>query len=774
MSRLMGFFAMAAVALASGLATAATITVTSLLDNNVGCTLRNAIASSNTGTSQGGCTAGGASNTIVFAVNGTIALSGPPLNIIRNSLTIAGNGATATIIDAQDLDHAFDNFDAAPVALSIAWRNLAIRRGNALATGPGAFSSAGAIFVDTLTTASLANCVVNANKAQSSGGAIENRGTLTIANCTFDGNLAAGQGGAIRNIGTLSIAGSTFRNNSSNSGGAIWHSSGTAARALAIVNSTFVGNAATTFGGAIAADDTTSAGGVTLTHATLTGNTAATGGGIYTNNGAAFSVDRAILGANTASSSGPDCATAAGKSLASLNYNVFGTLAGCTVTGTISNNVVTPTLNLGALAGNGGPTQTVALLAGSPAIDIAPTCSSDVDQRGLARPVGPSCDAGAFERQAALALTPASLPAGQVGVTYSQDLTALNGTGPYTFAVTTGAPPPGLALSASGLVSGTPGSAGSFSFTVTVTDTFSGATGAFPYTVGITATSAGLFRSYVSRNGNDANPCTLPAPCRLLPAALVAVKDGGEIWILDSGNFNSGVVLIGKSVTIQAVPGAYGSVVANNADAINVNAAAVEVALKGIAVLNLAGTANTGIRFTQGAQLTLEDTQVFGMATGILATAPNGLLAVVDSTIRDNTGQGLSLQGSLRATIDRTAFIGNGSAGLVAQGGAMARVTASSISGSTTGATAAAAGGTSTQLTLSGSELSGNGTAVSVAAAAGGDLAQVLLDDLTITHNTTGVALSGSGTRTAFTRQNNAFRFNAMDVAGALTPLPAK
>ena len=44
---------------------------------------------------------------------------------------------------------------------------------------------------------------------------------------------------------------------------------------------------------------------------------------------------------------------------------------------------------------------------------------------------------------------------------------------------------------------------------------------------------AQLFRAYVASDGNDANPCTLPAPCRLLPAALGAVADGGKsgCWI---------------------------------------------------------------------------------------------------------------------------------------------------------------------------------------------------------------------------------------------------
>jgi hypothetical protein len=57
----------------------------------------------------------------------------------------------------------------------------------------------------------------------------------------------------------------------------------------------------------------------------------------------------------------------------------------------------------------------------------------------------------------------------------------------------------------------------------------------------------------------DTNNCTVGAPCRLLPAALAAVGSGGEIWILDSANYNTGPVTIGKSVSILAIPGAVGT-----------------------------------------------------------------------------------------------------------------------------------------------------------------------------------------------------------------------
>jgi CSLREA domain-containing protein len=52
---------------------------------------------------------------------------------------------------------------------------------------------------------------------------------------------------------------------------------------------------------------------------------------------------------------------------------------------------------LGPLASNGGPTQTIGLRAGSPAIDLVSSNCATTDQRGVQRPVGGRCDAGAFE-----------------------------------------------------------------------------------------------------------------------------------------------------------------------------------------------------------------------------------------------------------------------------------------------------------------------------------------------------------------------------------------
>ena len=80
-----------------------------------------------------------------------------------------------------------------------------------------------------------------------------------------------------------------------------------------------------------------------------------------------------------------------------------------------------------------------------------------------------------------IAVAPATLPAPTVGVLYSQTITASGGVGTYTFS-STGTLPPGLTLATGGLLSGTPTTAGPFTFSVTATDT-AGCTGSASYSV---------------------------------------------------------------------------------------------------------------------------------------------------------------------------------------------------------------------------------------------------------------------------------------------------
>jgi hypothetical protein len=77
---------------------------------------------------------------------------------------------------------------------------------------------------------------------------------------------------------------------------------------------------------------------------------------------------------------------------------------------------------------------------------------------------------GSGSSAAPLAVTTASLPAGTVGTAYSIALTASGGTPPYAWTLTSGSLPPGLSLTTSGVISGTPAAVGTLSFTVQVSD----------------------------------------------------------------------------------------------------------------------------------------------------------------------------------------------------------------------------------------------------------------------------------------------------------------
>lgn len=135
---------------------------------------------------------------------------------------------------------------------------------------------------------------------------------------------------------------------------------------------------------------------------------------------------------------------------------------------------------LGALADNGGPTETL-LPAGktSDAVDAIPAgnaaCASpSTDQRGVSRPQGPRCDIGAVEvAQSPIVISPLALPSGRVGNHYRVKFTATGGLGaPYlwSLAATSGRLPPGLHLGPHGVLSGTPTKPGRYSIIVSVDD----------------------------------------------------------------------------------------------------------------------------------------------------------------------------------------------------------------------------------------------------------------------------------------------------------------
>jgi hypothetical protein len=84
-----------------------------------------------------------------------------------------------------------------------------------------------------------------------------------------------------------------------------------------------------------------------------------------------------------------------------------------------------------------------------------------------------------------LDISPPTLPNGTVGLAYSQQLTGTGGTAPYAFSVSSGLLPDGLTLTPTGLLAGTPTTAGTFTFTLRVIDS-AGCPGTRPYTITIT------------------------------------------------------------------------------------------------------------------------------------------------------------------------------------------------------------------------------------------------------------------------------------------------
>ena len=216
---------------------------------------------------------------------------------------------------------------------------------------------------------------------------------LTIADSSVSHNLSGGPAGGLWTACATTLTGSTiFSNTTTNNGGGVHiHTSGI----VTVTNSTIYSNTATGVtknGGGIY-----NAGTLTVINSTVAGNsTTANGGGIYTQG--TLHLKNTIL-AN--SPSGGDCYNLTGDTIATNTTNLIET------NGAAGHMCGTPAFTadpvLGPLSNNGGKTQTMALLTGSPAIDTGDnaTCAAapvnNLDQRGIPRPQGDNCDIGAFE-----------------------------------------------------------------------------------------------------------------------------------------------------------------------------------------------------------------------------------------------------------------------------------------------------------------------------------------------------------------------------------------
>jgi len=320
-------------------AQAATYNVTTLTDSGVG-SLRVAIASAN---------ANPGADTITFNLSGNIDLTAN-LPAISEDLTIDALGQNIVINGVSTYRVFYVNVGA---VLTV--RNLDIYYGYSNSSNGGGIYVAGALVAENIT--------FYGNRAASAGGAIYNHyGTVVVLNCEFFSNSLLNPAG---------------------SGGAIYTNQGI----LTVANSTFVGNSADSGGGITNYDGTTR-----LTNSTFSENTAATHGGALYSHAGALHLKNTILADSLAPD---DCHS--DTALASDTRNLIMVNSGC---GTPFSSAEP---ELASLADNGGPTRTLALLPGSPAIDAGSDAVCDaapvssLDQRGVSRPHGAHCDIGAYE-----------------------------------------------------------------------------------------------------------------------------------------------------------------------------------------------------------------------------------------------------------------------------------------------------------------------------------------------------------------------------------------
>jgi predicted outer membrane repeat protein len=296
----------------------------------------------------------------------------------------------------------------------------------------------------------------NATGDGSDGGAIQvdsgTGGTLTVISSTFRNNHAADDGGAIdcnQDSGSvaMNVIGSTFTGNSTtlnnrSQGGAIDLESDSCS--LTMVNSTVTGNTSADLA-AISAEHSTDH--VTLVYSDIVNNTFTPGGppvvlavpktnaqdskdnsgppeppdplqaatlanspaNVFVDTPANLTVFASVI---TSPNGGPNCAGSGGAAMTgvtSLGYN-FADDTSCGLGASTDKQGAGNNPALGALADNGGPTQTLLPQTGSPLIDAiansacqtAPVATGiTTDQRLLARPSPPggACDIGAVEIQ---------------------------------------------------------------------------------------------------------------------------------------------------------------------------------------------------------------------------------------------------------------------------------------------------------------------------------------------------------------------------------------
>ena len=370
-----------------------------------GCSLRAAVQEANALAGADAISVGAGTYTLSLAGAQESAAATGDLDIAAD-LTIVGAGIAATIVDAAQLDRVFEVVSEATVSIS----GMTMRNGRSDPNDGGAVHNAGTLTLSDVAiksshaddggaiansaTATLLDSELLDNAAADGGGAIISHGALTIRRSTIATNTAAMVGGGVNSLGTLTISESLIAHNTASSG----NGAGLASFAGAtLTNVTFSDNSARINGGGIYGE-----GSLALTNVTISGNTADVAAGGVSSTDGTVQLRNTIIAGNQ-----PDQCGGTG-SLVSQGSNIS-SAEDCQLTGDGDMQNTDPML--GPLTDNGGPTETHALLSGSPAIDNGqPAGCPQVDQRGVPRSQNGLCDIGAFEVGPLPVATPTPTP----------------------------------------------------------------------------------------------------------------------------------------------------------------------------------------------------------------------------------------------------------------------------------------------------------------------------------------------------------------------------
>lgn len=385
-------FALAAalgVSVLPGLAAAATYVVTDPGDAGNGtcavnsCTLRDAVAAATSG-----------SDTITFASS----LSGDTIVLdiagkghigIGHSLTIAGPGASKLTVSGGGIASNSSGGILSASGGTLTISGITLANGN---TGTGLSNRhGGALYASGVLNLNYAAVV--SNTAGGYGGGFYHHGTgaVTVSHSTISGNSAGGgigSGGGFASgkklsslYGPVYVIDSTISNNTVGglySGGGFFANTGSSP--IVVSNSTITGN---TCGGCQGAN------GIFLMNRYTSGFTNTLTNSIVANNNAANGWQINGLG-EPSSSTG----VFINASHSLISQSAAGIVTNWTDPSNITGSFANPAL--GALANNGGPTQTQAIQPGSPVIGRGLNCQP-TDQRGVARPSTGTCDMGAYD-----------------------------------------------------------------------------------------------------------------------------------------------------------------------------------------------------------------------------------------------------------------------------------------------------------------------------------------------------------------------------------------